>query len=274
MPDTKPRGGARAPAAPQRAHDAAASPPKERQLLAPASGVSTPPTNYKVSVHVAAKPTGNFYRMRATLDTGAGSNFIRTSNVPPDSRIDPTGGRWRFIDANGRPLHITGLTTLITRLGDFTVPVEFLVVDSLSASMILGCSFIDTHVRSIRPKYKRVSFHQGTFVPIRATSMTGSSVRGGALPPPEDPRIRLRNWLSLEPGRTVCIKVRSMVTGLAFLRPLIEQIDPRVRVQIHNRIEEVIAGKDFNVKVSNRSQAPVNLSKDVVIGWAQRMVTR
>ena len=96
--------------------------------------------------------------VRAILDTGAGPNLIREEVLPEDwerSRLPGTPA-YQIIGAGGRPLRQKGVIAMHVQLGTLRVQSLFVVVTSLAAECILGCQFINRHVRMILPKEKRV----------------------------------------------------------------------------------------------------------------------
>jgi hypothetical protein len=61
------------------------------------------------------------------------------------------------VGAEGRRLHQKGVITLCVELGQLRTKAHFLVVPYLAAECILGCQFIDRHVRNILPREIRVN---------------------------------------------------------------------------------------------------------------------
>lgn len=55
---------------------------------------------------------------------------------------------------------------LTVRLGNYTVKIDFIVCESLATPVILGCDFRDRFVESIHPRSRKVTFDDGTEVPI------------------------------------------------------------------------------------------------------------
>eukprot|EP00171_Calliarthron_tuberculosum_P003305 IDg3305t1 len=84
------------------------------------------------------------------LDTGASSNFVRTSALSESVRsLIQQGTAPDIRDANRRPLRIEGAISLCIQVGNLIVKDEFYVCDRLAAPYILGCTFLDRHVRAI-----------------------------------------------------------------------------------------------------------------------------
>jgi hypothetical protein len=123
--------------------------------------------NYKVSATVGvttvvAKP------VRAILDTGAGPNLVREDILPENwerYRV-PDEPAFNIVGAGGRRLRQRGTITLFLELGGLRVKAQFLVVAGLAAECILGCQFIDRHVRNILPKEKKITLSNDSVVSI------------------------------------------------------------------------------------------------------------
>jgi Retroviral aspartyl protease len=113
--------------------------------------------NYRVSI-AAGLTTRVMTPIVAVLDTGAGPNLIRES-VLPDGwekyRVHTSWNR-RIVDANGKALKFRGVVELALQLGELVVRTRLAVVSHLSVPCILGCDFIDRHVKAIVPKERRI----------------------------------------------------------------------------------------------------------------------
>ena len=122
--------------------------------------------NYKVYADLGLT-TSITVRQLTILDTGAGSNFVRTDTLPKgwESLLEP-GEIPTFADANGRPLRAYGTVTLVVRLATRTMKCKFIVCERLAAPVILGCDFNDKFVEAIYPRRKMVELDDGTKVPI------------------------------------------------------------------------------------------------------------
>jgi hypothetical protein len=104
----------------------------------------------------------------AILDIGAGSNLIREIVLPEDwerYRL-PGPPEFHIVGAGGRTFLQKGNITLTVQLGTVKVQARFIVVEGLAAECILGCQFIDGQVQAILPKEKRVTFANGSVIPI------------------------------------------------------------------------------------------------------------
>ena len=76
----------------------------------------------------------------STVDTGAGSSFIRRSAIPEnlENEIHPLTEPGRVKDVNKRTLQILGTIALQCQVGTRADIVTFYVVERLATSAILG----------------------------------------------------------------------------------------------------------------------------------------
>ena len=94
--------------------------------------------------------------MRAVLDTGSGPNLVREDILPKD------WDRWRvpniplprITNASGKKILAKGVIVLYVQLGTTVHRVRFYVAPGLAVPSILGCNFINLHVKAILPKEK------------------------------------------------------------------------------------------------------------------------
>ena len=135
------------------------------------------PTHQREKVFVMAKRNYKLYtqvgtsrnileRLLAVLDSGAGPNFIRESDLPRGVTRLRYGPLPKVDDANNNPIRMKGLPDLIVRLGSRLVKLEFIVCARLAAPLILGCDFMDRFVEAIYPRKKTVEMDDGTTIPI------------------------------------------------------------------------------------------------------------
>jgi Retroviral aspartyl protease len=144
----------------------------------------------------------------AILDTGAGPNLVREDVLPEDwlrYRIagDPT---YQVVGASGRTIPQRGVITLWVQLGRLRAQARFIVVRIIAAGCILGCQFIDRHVKSILPKDKSVVLSDGMAVAIlhAATNpaMGERDAERGRKPSPST-KIRIADSKRSRPDRRV-----------------------------------------------------------------------
>ena len=123
--------------------------------------------NYKIHADLGFTRR-DMARFEVTLDTGAGSSFVRKDVIPEKywPSIRPLREDVRVRDAGNRSVRIAGTLDLVVNIGSRLETVRFYVVDKLAVTVILGCDFCDKHVDSIRPRKRTVVLDDGTEVPI------------------------------------------------------------------------------------------------------------
>ena len=103
----------------------------------------------------------------AVLDTGAGPNCVRESDLPPGYEASMRYGPVPNIgDANNKPIAMKGYIAMLLRVGHFIVKTDFLVCERLAVPLILGRDFCDRFVKAIKRRKNRVELVNGCTVPI------------------------------------------------------------------------------------------------------------
>lgn len=97
------------------------------------------------------------------MDTGAGRNFIRRSELPPEdlrhALMEELPEIW---DANKNPIRTAGALELLVRLGVLVLSVEFIVCEVLAAPVVLFCDYCDRLIETIRPCVREVELEDGS----------------------------------------------------------------------------------------------------------------
>ena len=181
--------------------------------------------NYKVYADLGLT-TSIIVRSFTILDTGAGSNFVRTDTLPKgwESLLEP-GEIPTIADGNGRPPRTCGAVTLVVRLATRANKCKFIVCERLAATVILGCDFNDIFVEAIYPRRKMVELDDGAKVPIVTKPATR---RDDAPPLPSEqgydndpgrvsPKLKVSRPVIIQPGTRVWVHVTSGRTGLFVL---------------------------------------------------------
>jgi hypothetical protein len=141
---------------------------------------------------------------------------------------------YHVIGANGRSLPQRGVVTLWVQLGRLRAQARFIVVKQLAAGCILGCHFIDRHVKSIHPKEKRVFLNDGTSVAILHVAthpaMGEMDVERERKPKPST-KIRIARFAIFPARSESLVEVQCDAPGLRFLQassgiPPLESIWP------------------------------------------------
>lgn len=228
--------------------------------------------NFKVYADVGPS-TSLLSRKLAVLDTGAGPNFIRKSELLPGYETHVRYGPLPHIsDANSNPIKMTGYIDQVARLGTRLVKVTFIVCESLAAPVILGCDFCDRFVEAIHPRKREVELDDGTKVPIVRRPMKRPP---SAAPLPADqeygyahgrssPKVKVTCKTTLPPQSQTWVAVTSQRHGVNVLQPL-DRLYQQHLVCASNGVVQVEPCKPFKVLVANFSRHQKVLPKNQTI---------
>ena len=221
--------------------------------------------NYKVYADVGQGRT-ILTRKLSVLDTGAGPNFIRASELPPGVDKPRYGPLPNISDADNNPIRMIGLVDLVTRLGNRIVKVEFIVCERLAAPVILGCDFCDRFVEAIFPRKRLIEMDDGTTVPITRRSLRHpyKQVRtdlkkdeAEKLPYGRRVSLKLRvaKNVVLPPETQTWVTVTTKRHGLAVIQPN-DDLYHRESISATNGVVQVEPDKPFRVLVANFGRTP------------------
>jgi hypothetical protein len=207
----------------------------------------------------------------AILDTGAGPNFVREDVLPEELLRYRVAGdtTYQVIGANGRSLPQRVVVTLWVQLGRFRAQARFIVVKQLAAGCILGCQFIDRHVKSIYPKEKRVLLNDGTLVAIlRAAThpATGEMDVERRRKPTPSTKIRITRFAKIPARSESLVEVQCDAPGLRFLQASLRHSS--TGVYMANGLAEILPNRIFQVRVVNASWTDRLLPKGMIPGYA------
>lgn len=107
-------------------------------------------TNYLVSASMGSKHRG-MRTLHVVIDTGAVINLVCSYMLPfgwrhylnTQTRLPKTG------DANRRPLKALTVLKMLFRLGNAHFRLDFFVIPTLAAPLIISTSFMGQHVKAI-----------------------------------------------------------------------------------------------------------------------------
>ena len=226
--------------------------------------------NYKVSATVGVS-TVVATPVFAILDTGAGPNLVREDVLPEDWLRYRVAGdtTYQVIGAGGRSLPQRGVVTLWVQLGRLRAQARFIVVKNLAAACILGCQFIDRHVKSIHPKEKRVLLNDGTSVAIlhaaNPPAMGETEGERGRNSTPST-KIRIARFAKIPARSESLVEVQCDAPGLRFLQGSLRHSS--MGVYMANGLAEILPNRIFRVRVVNASLTDRLLPKGMILGYA------
>ena len=229
--------------------------------------------NYKVFADIGTT-AGLMSRVLSVLDTGAGPNLIRKSELPAGLETLVSFGPTQDIgDANNRPLRTVGTIKMPMRLGRFVVTAEFIVCEKLALPLILGADYCDRFVEAIYPRKKTVELEDSSEVPI----VRQFSARKGRkwLVPGEyenddrkreriSPRVKVARATTIEPGTHRVVECTSKRAGLVVFQPY-SLLYKKHRLICTNGVVQVEPDRPFRLIVVNFRQYPVRVQKGQVV---------
>jgi Reverse transcriptase (RNA-dependent DNA polymerase) len=173
------------------------------------------------------------------------------------------------MNASGRLLHSKGVIVLIVQVGHLRTRVRFYVTAGLAVPCILGCNFIDRHVKSILPGDRRVELHDGGSVAISETSPRNIDPPGNTPTTNMTPstKVRVAKAVQIPPLSEAHVTVQTASTGFRFSQSKASNVDSLGR-NMANGIAEVQPHVPFRVRVINLSAEARLLKKDMVVGFA------
>jgi hypothetical protein len=218
---------------------------------------------YELHVKLAASQGAKHTNTtRVGLDTCAGCNLIRRNQLPYGTMIRPLTGSTRVQAAQGQRVNALGEVTLTLRLSESTdtVDVDFLVVEALFVSAILGTPWINRYVWSIDPPKKSVFIQiDETKVPFRCKLSTSPSRIHNP--------VRASSAQTLPPFSETWVTCRSRATGLSLIRP--NRRRDRL-LQAKNGVKSLPPFcETFLCLVANFSDKPKTITQGQVLGEAE-----
>ena len=229
--------------------------------------------NYKIYADLGFTPF-LLEKKLTVLDTGAGPNFIRKSDLAPGFEQYVRYGPLPSIsDANRNPLRMLGTIELLVRLQNRTLKCDFIICERLAAAVILGADFCDRFVEAIHPRKKNVELDDGTTIPIvrRPLKRLPASV---PLPPPQEfqkangrtsPKVKVAKAITLPAGSQTWVTVTTKRHGLMALRPN-DALYQSAQVLATNGVVQVEPDKPFRILIANFKALPHQLVKNQVVG--------
>jgi hypothetical protein len=225
-------------------------------------------SKFTVSVGVSSSV---FVPVLAVLDIGAGPNLIREDVLPPNWETLRLRGVPipKVMNASGRLLHSKGVIVLIVQVGHLRTRVRFYVTAGLAVPCILGCNFINRHVKSILTGDRRVELQDWGSVAISGTSPRNIDPPGNTPTTNMTPstKVQVAKAVQIPPRSEAHVTVQTASTGLRFLQSKASTVDS-LGITMANRIAEMQPHVPLRVRVINLFAEAQLLKKDMVLGFA------
>ena len=224
------------------------------------------------------------------VDTCAGCNLIKRSSLPPgweqhvvdDPEVPVLGG------AESSQLKISGIINLVVRFKNTLFRLPFVICDNLVVDVILGTTFLNTHVGSIDVENQRINFrNKRGSVPILSSNVGDETTPDGKTLPNKKPKnlprkqrkdvtpdvhdthvIRLAQRLVIPPMTQAFVNVTTTASGLVYSEPK-PSLQDRYGLRIANGIHETEPQRKFKIFISNFSRKPRMLPRNTVVGYAK-----
>ena len=205
------------------------------------------------------------------LDTGAGINLVRDDVLPEnwERMLLPGVALPRITNASGRRMPARGVIILYVQVGNLVKRVRFYVTPGLGVPCILGCTFINLHVRSIHPKERRVDLNEGGSIAITS----GVSACHAVTPTREripSNKVRIAQRTVIPARCEVHVAVTTAIAGLC----LLTHSSRSQVVSLASGVADVRSNVPFRVRLLNPSDRSITLSKGMVVGSASRRPQR
>ena len=229
--------------------------------------------NYKVDARIGMGKK-DAQRLLSVLDTGAGPNLIRLKCCPEQAlkALDTQREIVNLRSASNHSLETIGVVHLTVTVGSHSARTPFVVVRNLGADVLLGCTYIDQNVETIKPRGRTVELINGDVVPV---------IRRQALRPIESqlperknvgPRamssfngLRVSKTVIIPPQSETFVSVTSQTKGLRIIEGR-QDLWQRKKVITASGIARVKTNVPFDVQVANFSKKPVRLQRGERIG--------
>ena len=158
-------------------------------------------------------------------------------------------------------------------IGGYACRQPFVVVRSLAADVIVGCTFLDDHAESLQIRRKVLILADGTVVPIRRRAAgkltvvrTRERVEVAPLPPKTN-LVHVAQRMVLPPQSETIVKFVRGRTGPVVLDPRPRLYDKR-QVSMTNGFAVLQANRPFAIRVANFGASERTLAKNQVFGFA------
>ena len=183
--------------------------------------------HYKVYADIGPK-VGLMSRVLSVLDTGAGPNLVRKSELPAGMETLVSFGLTQDIgDENNRLLRTVGTIKMPVRLGCFVTMAEFIVCEKLAVPLILGAHYCDRFVEAIYPRKKTAELADFSEVPI-VRQFSARKGKNNRVPGQDEndekgerfsPKVKVARATTIEPGTQRVVECTSKRARLVVVQP-------------------------------------------------------
>jgi hypothetical protein len=171
----------------------------------------------------------------------------------------------RITNASGKQILAKGVIVLYVQLGTTVHRVRLHVAPGLAVPCILGCNFINLHVKAILPKEKKVDLYDGASVAIANESDSASKA------PPREPatlastKVRAVQRVVIPPRCEAHVTVKTAASEFCLIQ---NRICAGQGLILTNGIADVRPQVPFKVRVINKSHQERILPNGMVLGVA------
>jgi hypothetical protein len=147
--------------------------------------------------------------------------------------------------------------------------VRFYVTPGLAVPCILGCNFINLHVKAILPKDQKVILQEGgreAIAPGIGKEECGTTEFSDTRSTPPQSKLRLARKVMLPPRCEVHVMVESAGSGLCFLQNSSETYFTN-GVSLANGVADIRRHVPFKVRVINTFDRPHTFQTGMILGW-------
>ena len=230
--------------------------------------------NYKVYANIG-HDKNLLVRKLAVLDTGAGPNFVRATELEPGYRSKLRYGPLpRITDANRNPIRAVGVISLILQVGNYVIKDDFIVCERLAAPLIVGCDLCDKYVEAIYPRRRTVELADGSTIPIvrrpmkrHASAPPLPAVQEHAAQGRDTTKVKVCKAVKLLPWTQTWVNVTTPKSGLILLQPYDKLYESGLILET-NGVAQVDKDRPFRILIANFGNNPYQLAKNQVVGTA------
>jgi hypothetical protein len=220
--------------------------------------------NYKLGVSVVLT-RAVLFPVRSVLDTGPGPNLVREDVLPSgwDRLLIPNLPLPRITNASGKRMPLKGVITLFVKVGTL-VRRRLYVTRGLGVPCILGCNFINLHVRSIHPKERRIDLIEGGRWPFSRGRVRATYPGRNFEPQRPHPKVRLARKTVVPARSEMHVEVTSADSGLHLV--VHHSTSSNTPIALASGVADIRAKIPFRVRVIKSSYRDYTLQTGMIWG--------